>query len=209
MTRRGKNRFSFLSFFGIFLIFLSIFILIFFYVFNHSKEGIALEEIEEYIENTSIEESTENIDEPIKEEEPSINYEYVAVLDIPDINLKRGLVDYNSKYNDVKYNIEIIEHSTMPDVEKGNLILASHNGSSSVSFFRNLSKIKRDSLIYIYYNGYKYVYKFNNSYEVEKTGKVDIVRDRTQTTITLITCKSNSKTKQIVYIGYLIDKTEY
>ena len=134
---------------------------------------------------------------------------YIAVLESPDINLKRGLVDYNSKYNDVKYNIQIIEKSNMPDKPNGNFILAGHNGTSSVSFFRNLNKLTTDSLINIYYKGYKYIYKFNNSYEVDKDGEIEIKRDINKNTITLITCKKNSKTKQVVNIGYLVDKVEY
>lgn len=35
------------------------------------------------------------------------NYNYIAILEIPSINLKRGLVDPNSKYNNVNYNIQI------------------------------------------------------------------------------------------------------
>ena len=59
------------------------------------------------------------------------------------------------------------------------------------------------------YQGYKYVYQYSNSYEVDKTGIVSIIRDKNKNAITLITCKKNSKDKQLVFIGYLIDKVEY
>lgn len=96
----------------------------------------------------------------------------------------------------------------MPDVDKGNFIVAGHNGNSYISFFKNLHKMNSGDLINIYYNGYKYVYKYDNFYEVEKTGTVNIVRDKNKTAVTLITCKRNSN-KQLVFIGYLIDKVEY
>ena len=102
-----------------------------------------------------------------------------------------------------------METSNMPDIINSNLILASHNGNSNVSFFKDLEKLNTDSLIYIYYNGYKYIYKINNYYIVDKTGKVNIKRNKNKNTITLITCKNNTDTKQIVYIGYMINKEIY
>jgi LPXTG-site transpeptidase (sortase) family protein len=166
---------------------------------------------------TFFEEEKENVEDTtqvVKNEEEnktssSPSYNYIAVLEIPSINLKRGIVDYNSKYNNVRYNIQIIEHSQMPDVENSNLILAGHNGTSGVSFFRNLYKLKEDSLIYLYYDGYKYIYKLNNSYDTDKDGKIEIVRNRYKNAITLITCKKGTKDKQTVFIGYLVDKVEF
>lgn len=166
---------------------------------------------------TFFEEEKENVEDTTQvvqnEEEnktsSSPSYNYIAVLEIPSINLKRGIVDYNSKYNNVRYNIQIIEHSQMPDVENSNLILAGHNGTSGVSFFRNLYKLKEDSLIYLYYDGYKYIYKLNNSYDTDKDGKIEIVRNRYKNAITLITCKKGTKDKQTVFIVYLVDKVEF
>lgn len=123
--------------------------------------------------------------------------------------MKRGLVSFDSKYNNVKYNIQIIEHSNMPNIEKSNLILASHNGTSGVSFFNKLDRMSDNCKINVYYNGIKYIYSLSNHYEVDKDGKIPVYRDREKNTITLITCKKNSKTKQVVYIGYLEDKVSY
>lgn len=169
------------------------------------------EQIESFFEEEDI--ITESIDTKEVQEEPAkkekkVDYNYIGVLEIESIGLKRGFVNPNSKYNYVNYNIQIIETSTMPDVDKGNFIVAGHNGNSYISFFKNLHKMNSDDLINIYYNGYKYVYKYDNFYEVEKTGTVNIVRDKNKTAVTLITCKRNSN-KQLVFIGYLIDKVEY
>ena len=134
-------------------------------------------------------------------------YNYIAILEIPDINLKQGLVNKYSKYNSVKYNIQILNGSSMPNITNSNLILAAHSGTSSVSYFKDLFKLNSGSEVYIYYDGTKYTYKINNNYEVSKTGYIDIERDKTINAITLITCKDDDY--QLVYIGYLINKETY
>lgn len=166
--------------------------------------------IEEFLENETNEEIV--VEEDIKEETNTSNvssYDYIAVLEIPSINLKRGLVDPSSKYNNVNYNIQIINKSTMPDVVNGNLVLAGHNGASYVSFFRNLDKLNINDKIYIYYGGYKYEYSLSKIYDTPKDGNVEVHRDNSKTTITLITCKKNTKDTQVVYIGYLDSKELY
>lgn len=210
MKRRKENKIILLI--GIFLIIFSIF-LISLDIYKSTKKEV--EEVK-MVDDFFIEEehSEENIPQEQQKEEDnkkssSPSYNYIAILEIPSIDLKRGLVDYNSRYNNVKYNIQIIEHSQMPNVENSNLILAGHNGTSGVSFFRNLYKLKEDSLIYIYYDGIKYIYKLNNSYDTFKDGKVEIVRNRYKNTITLITCKRGTKDKQTLFIGYLVDKVGY
>ena len=221
MVKKERSKSLLFSIIGILLIILSVSLLIIDYFSLNKKSKNENIKLDNFIKSTSImekevveEENDEtNSSEVIKEEKivesATTDVDYMAVLEIPNINLKRGLVDYESKYNDVKYNVQIIEKSTMPDVINGNLILASHNGTSKVSFFRNLSNLKEDSLIYVYYNGYKYIYEYSYSYDVDKVGKVEIVRDINKSTITLITCKTNDKKIQVVYIGYLIDKVKY
>ena len=199
---------------GILLIIISISVVMYDNYKDNQKVLENVELVENFfeIENNPVEEQKEEVvikDEEDKKTSSSPTYNYIAVLEIPSIKLKRGLVDYKSKYNNVKYNIQIIEHSQMPDIENSNLILAGHNGTSSVSFFNDLDKLKEDSLVYVYYNNIKYIYKINNNYEVKKDGKVEIIRNRNKTTITLITCKKDSEDKQLVYIGYLVDKVEY
>lgn len=209
MKRRKENKWLILL--GIILIIISIFITSFDVYKNTKKELQEVEFVEEFFEEVEEVKKDEEVSTIVEEkiETSSPTYNYIAILEIPSINLKRGLVDYNSRYNNIKYNIQIIEHSQLPNIENSNLILAGHNGSSSVSFFKNLYKLKEDSLIYLYYDGYKYIYKLNNSFDTDKDGKVEIVRNRYKNTITLITCKRNTKDKQTVFIGYLVDKVEY
>ncbi len=171
--------------------------------YNHKQEleglnNYYIKEINQ-IKNKSNELVELQTTEKIKEK-----YQYIAVLKIPKINLEKGLVDINSKYNNVKYNIEIIKGSSMPNIDKGNLILASHSGNSKISYFKNLNKLKINDDVIIKYQGNDYIYKVKNIYEIEKTGKASILKNNEKKTLTLITCKHNTN-KQIVIICELND----
>ena len=126
---------------------------------------------------------------------------YLGIIEIPKINLQKRLYDINSYQNDVNKNIEILDSSDMPNVLGGNLILAAHNGNTSVGYFRNLHKLKLGDEVNISYNDVNYTYEITKIYDVLKTGKVNIKRDKSKTTITLITCLGNDR--QLVVIGYL------
>lgn len=153
----------------------------------------------EFVRNTDVKEN---------QQVSKISDRFIAVLEIPSIKLLKGLYDKNSKQNNVNRNIEILKESTMPDVENGNLILAGHSGSSKISYFNNLKKLKLNSKIYVYFNSYKYEYNIHKIYEENKDGNIIINRDNNKSAITLITCKNHSKDKQIIYIGYLIKKEQ-
>jgi len=181
---------------------------------NEMVENITTPQDEE-IENNTLEQIENPIVEepemPITPEEPStsITYEYIGLVEIPKINLKRGFLNIGSKYNSVDYNVTVVNTSTMPDVENGNLILAAHNGNAYNSYFGKLHKLVNGDKVYIYYNGIKYEYSVVNKYDVEKTGTVNIYRNFDKTTLTLITCKNNTNKYQIVYIAELINKSSY
>lgn len=129
---------------------------------------------------------------------------YIAKLKIPKINLEQGLVSINSKYNTVSKNIQIIKGSSYPNVDSGNLILASHAGTNSVSYFRNLYKLSKGDKCYVTYKNKTYVYKIVDIYTQKKDGTIGIYRDYSKTTLTLVTCTRNSNTKQTIYIAELI-----
>jgi len=135
--------------------------------------------------------------------------DYIGILEIPSINLKKGFLDIDSKYNNIEYNVTIIKQSTLPDKNNNNLILAAHSGNCNVCYFDKLHKLSINDTAHIYYKKIKYTYKITNIYEVEKTGKISIHRDYNKSTLTLITCTKNSKTKQTVYILELIKKEDY
>lgn len=165
---------------------------------NEAPENIEIEEeLEE--ENAIVEEETS---EPEKEpDKPTeTKYNYIGMLEIPKINLKRGFLDINSKYNNVKYNITVIKGSTFPDERNNNLIMAAHSGVCSVCFFNKLFDLSIGDKAYINYKNIRYTYSLVNTYEVEKDGTVAIYRDYSKKVLTLITCTKNSDTKQTVFI---------
>ena len=133
-------------------------------------------------------------------------YNYIGIIEIPKINVKRGFLDINSRYNNVDYNVTVINGSTFPDQENSNLILAAHSGPCSYCYFDKLYKLSIGDSAYISYNNVKYHYKIVNIYEVEKDGTVTVYRDYSKNVLTLITCTRNSDTKQTVYILELFSK---
>lgn len=152
----------------------------------------------------------EDTQEQLKQEEKKApNYNYIGVLEIPKINIKRGFLNINDKGNNVNKNLQVIKGSDMPDVKNGNLIIAAHSGNSYISYFKNLYKLSNDDIAYVYFNNIKYTYKVAGKYDVEKTGKVVIHRDNKKNTLTLITCSQTDKSKQIVYILELESEVNY
>ena len=169
------------------------------------------EDVIEDVPNVDIlpSDNNDNVSPPEPPDEPYvppvIDYsKYLGVLEIPRISLKRGFYDVDSKYNDIQYNVSVVRGSTMPDVEKGNLILMAHSGDAYISFFAYLYKLKLGNDIYVTYNGQKYHYKLVNIYDVPKNGSVSIVRNYDATTLTLITCTKDNSTSQTVYIAELV-----
>ena len=169
-------------------------------IINNKKEDI--------IEKNSINMFFEKEEVNVVKKDTGLS-EYLMVLEIPKINLKKGLYHIDSFQNNVNENLEIINSSNMPDIENGNLIIAGHSGTSDVSYFRYLYKLVTNDYCYIYYNGKKYTYKIVNIYNERKDGKITIHKDSGIRTITLITCTLNNDSMQTVYIGNLMDIESY
>ena len=156
-------------------------------------------EMREEVEISNAEDSTSSFENEAVYVDPYQNY-YIGSIEIPKINLNKGFTDINSPYNTVNKNIQVVNHSTYPDVSGGNLILAAHSGNSYLAYFRNLYLLNIGDKAYINYNSHKYTYKIVNIYTQEKTGKIAIYRDASKTTLTLVTCTKNDKFHQTIYI---------
>lgn len=166
--------------------------------FQVKKEGELIDDF--YEEQKSVtEEFPTEVAEKNSRNKKEIKSNYIAILKIPKINLEKGLCSKESYCNNVNQNIEILKGSDMPNVELGNVILASHSGSGTNSYFKNLHKLLKGDEINIYYGGNEYKYKVANQYDIEKNGKVNIIRNLNKSTLTLITCIHNTE-KQIVFI---------
>lgn len=195
---------------GQILIVVSLACRLFYNVYNYFKEEKEVEIADNYIEETKVIDDEEIITENDVQKKESIKQEinYTAVIEIPSINLKRGVVDSTGNFNSINYAISVDKNSNYPDKE-GNFILYAHSGNSNISYFKNLNKVEINDVIYIYHNGVKYEYKIFDKYDIEKTGKAEIYLTNTEKYITLITCSQEQKNKQIVLIGILKNEEEY
>lgn len=209
-----KNKIMKIS--GLILIITSIIILFYNIWFEIKQELYDAYIIDTYFETPEIisipnieEIDTEPPEEKTPIEEEIIQEEYIAILEIPKINFKRGLVAKDSINNTVDKNIMTMPISTMPDVDKGNFVLAAHSGIGYYAFFKHLYKLKLNDSLYIYYNNIKYEYLIKDIYHDEKDGTVAIHKETEDTTITLITCKYKDETKHTIYVASLFKKGSY
>ena len=207
-NQRKNNRYSTIIVVGIILVFFGSS----YFIYNHfEKQRQDIQDTEKIEEFFEVEETTEEIEqEEVVEEKPVQKKQenYIGILEIPKIKLKRGLVDKNSSSNNVNKNIYTVKETTYPDERiNSHIILAAHSGNSYVSFFNNLKKLDMKDQVYLYYKGTKYVYEVCNRYEIKKTGKAELKLTNTSD-ITLITCISGTD-KQVVYVATLIAKENY
>lgn len=177
--------------FGSFLIILGVILSLSKELYNYTLDKQEENQVEYFFENH--EKDIDKQDTQQKKNESNITYNYIAVLEIPTINLKRGLVSKTDKNNNVNKNIKILKESDMPDVENGNFILAGHSGNSRVSFFKNLNKVKENDLIFIYYKSIKYTYKVVHTHLEVRDGDIEIVRNKNKSSLTLTTCSQEKK----------------
>ncbi|MBR6073210.1 MAG: sortase [Bacilli bacterium] len=181
-------------------------ILITFNYFGGIKSNLFNEKnIELFEQNIVLPEELETVDtDPdVPEQEPTVTPStdgYIGYLSVPDVNIKRGFTSLDSPYNSLKYNVLLVQGSTMPDVDKGNLILAAHNGHSKVSFFNDLYKLNDGAHAYVTYNGKLYNYVLKTRYDVPKVGTITVKRDASKTTLTLITCHRTDNHLQVVFV---------
>lgn len=202
---------------GKFLILGAILIIVSNYVYIYLNNNYNKQNVDKYIKETSAIVENEEIiqaektnneikDENNKENNKTINY--TAILEIPSINLKQGVVNSTKNFNSINYAISVDKHSNYPDKE-GNFILYAHSGNSSIAYFRNLNKVNINDKVYVYYNGIKYEYIITNKYDIKKTGTANIIKSNTDKYITLITCNPNKDGYQIVIIGKIKEEIKY
>lgn len=191
---------------GIFLILFTYFDSIKREVFNNKNMQLLEQQI--YLTDVpdNIEVSNAEIVDDSQQEITANDDSYIGYLEVGKINLKRGFLSLDSKYNSIKYNIQLIKGSTMPNVHNGNLIFAAHSGNSSISYFHNLYKLELNDEAVVHYNNKKYTYKLVDIYLEEKDGMIAIKRDVNKKCLTLITCTRDDSTKQSVYIFELVNE---
>ncbi len=149
--------------------------------------------------------NTENLEVTVEDTEventnKTVSYDYIGYLSIPAINLNRGFVSKESRYNSIEYNVTIANEADYPDVVNGNFILMAHSGNAYISYFAKLYKLEIGASASVTYNNNTYNYKLVNIYNQAKTGTVAIYRNSNIKTLTLITCTYNDDSNQTIYI---------
>lgn len=203
----GKIKSHFIIF-GSLLLFIGGCLLIAFPYFDycHDKEEEKVK-IKKFIDKNS-EIANSFSSEKTIQTEPLQQEDFLAVIEIPKIELRKGLVDRNSPNNDVDKNICILKETTFPDEkENSHILLAAHSGTGKIAYFKNLSKLEQKDRINFYYKGTKYIYEVSDMYEIEKTGMATI-RYTNGSDITLITCVYGTN-KQIVFVAKLKKEENY
>ena len=213
-VNNNKIRKSHILLIGSFLIFVGIISLLWNQIITLRDEVYSDMRIEMMDDNVTIDDTTntienvpivENVDNHDNTNSYVVDYsKYLAVLEIPKIGLKRGFYDVGSKYNNIQYNVTMLQGSTLPDVVNGNLILIAHSGDAYISYFAYLYRLNIGDIIYITYAGRRYEYQIVDVYEVEKNGVVSIRRNKERTTLTMVTCTRNNDYTQTVYISELV-----
>lgn len=197
------------------LLILFIFIISIYYIYNNYYLSLVEDElIDDYIESTTTKELITSTSKRITSRLKRITTmtttkaSYVFILEVPKINLKKGIYDLNNKNNNVDKNIEYLS-SDLPSVDQGTTILASHNGNTRVSYFKRLEELSNNDKAYIYYNGIKYIYEVYDQEVVDKIGTIKVNKNKQVSNLILISCKNGTNDKQIVYKLKLINKESY
>lgn len=197
---------------GLILVIIGITILGFYTMYIKTLENKAKDNVNDYIKETSIikEDEEQEIEEPIVEvkNEKKNKINYTAIIEIPTISLKSGIVNSTKNFYSINYAISADKSGSYPN-EYGNFILYAHSGNSSIAYFKNLIRVNIDDDVYVYFNGIKYHYVILDKYDIEKTGKAVFKRPINDNYITLITCNQNRNGYQIVLTGKLIDSITY
>lgn len=158
--------------------------------------------IDDFFQNTFEDKNIESLDNK--------KSTFIAVLEIPSINLRKGLYDSSSKSNSVSVGIEILKESDMPDISGGILALASHSGTSVISYFKNLENLEKKDLVYIYYNEHKYIYEIYDKLYQEKNGTIQVnKKNNDDSLLVLTTCSKEKEGYQLILLGKKIEIANY
>lgn len=143
----------------------------------------------------------EDMDAYKKQEE---NTNLFGILKIPTINIENPIYQKGTPQNNVDENIELLEE-TISKNKQYYIVLASHSGTGSHAYFKNLEQLKIADKIYLTYQNNTYEYTLIKKEEVPKVGEIEITQ-YDFSYIVLITCSKTKEDKQEVYYAKLDEK---
>lgn len=123
--------------------------------------------------------------------------EIIGNLIIDKINLDMPLYNIESKNNNIEENVTILNESILPPNEKSIVFLAAHSGTSKVSYFNDLDKLKINDTILLTINNIKNTYQITNIYKQKKNGYIKVNKENKDQLI-LTTCDPNNNKYQLI-----------
>ena len=121
-------------------------------------------------------------------------------LVIPDIDFKMNINDIDSQFNDVDYNVELLEFS---NIRNNVYFFASHSGNGDNCYFNRVKELDIGENIYVYINDDLLVYEIIDIYNIIKSGYME-VDENLENVIFLITCSDYNR--QLIVKGLLINR---
>jgi len=118
------------------------------------------------------------------------------IIDKININHQYEILSKNGNIKE----ISMFEECGRPNEENTNVVIGAHSGTGKYALFNEISKLKPNDEIIIYYNNKKYIYIVEEIKEVKDTD-ISILDNKDKPILTLLTCKINDNSKRIVVIS--------
>lgn len=174
-----------------------------YHVYNRCIDELNNKKVDKIMEKEIKENNSQKIVEKINSKDEK---DYLGIISIPKINLKKVFYNINDPKNNVDMNVAVLKNSVMPNINGGVLYLAAHSGNSYLGFFKNIDKLTINDKIKIYYNNKDYEYIVNNKYELDKNGKISINKNIHETYLVLTTCSRNKNKQLVITAKLIVDK---
>ena len=121
----------------------------------------------------------------------------IGYLKIESLNINEKLYKIESPENNVDKHVTILKESILPDNDNSIIFIAAHSGTGNIAYFKNLDKIKENSLVELKINNKKYNYIVKEIWEDPKNGYININKEKEKQLI-LTTCSPNNNKKQLI-----------
>ena len=130
---------------------------------------------------------TNYYEENIQDNKSSSNSIYIE-----KINLDQNFFSY--KDSNVDNGIIYLKES---DFNRNFYILAAHSGNASISYFKNIHRLKKGDLIILNISNKKIKFIVSEKYYVKKNGKI-ILKKNLSNTLYLTTCDKYNNSRQLI-----------
>ena len=120
-------------------------------------------------------------------------------LVIPKIGVDKFIYDMDSEFNNVDYNIELLDSSA---INNNVYYFASHSGNGDNCYFNRVKELEKEDVIYVFIGDRKLIYEVVLRYFVVKNGYMEVDED-IDNVLFLITCSGHNR--QLIVKAELIN----